>query len=57
MQNHNIEKDFSFQVFISNCKYYRHRLESDLIIMFNTLKPNGLNCILSNNLDSLENYS
>ena len=56
MYDHNLQEDFSFQVYISKCKYYRLRLESDLIIMFNTLKPNGLNSILSNNLISLNSY-
>ena len=56
MINHNLQEDFSFQVFISNCKYFRLRLETDLILIFNTCIPQGLNSILSNNLESLNSY-
>ena len=56
MNNHLLENDFSFQVYISNCIFFRLRLETDLIHIFNTIHPNGLNSCISNNLDSINTY-
>ena len=49
--------NFSFQVFIDNCITYRTRLESDLMILLDTINPNGLNANKSINLKYLENYN
>ena len=54
--NHNVNQDFKFQVFTKNFIYFRNRLETDLMTIFNTYHPNGLNSIASNTLYSLENY-
>lgn len=54
--DHNINNDVRFQIFISDCILFRLRLETDLIFLFNTLYPNGLNSSISNNLKSLKNY-
>ena len=54
--NHNINNDFKFQVFTKNFVNYRNRLETDLMTIFNTHHPNGLNTISSHSLYSLENY-
>ena len=42
-KDHSLETDFSFQIYISNIKNYRLRLETDLIYIFNTQHPGGLN--------------
>ena len=55
--NHNINHDFKFQIFVKDFIFYRNRLETDLMTVFNTFHPNGLNTISSSNLKSLENYS
>ena len=57
--NHNILTDFKFQIFISNIKHYRNRLESDLIQLFDTIYPNGLNTynnFLPQYLNTLDPY-
>ena len=54
--NHKLSHDLSFQVFISNIHSYRERLESDLIYIFNTCHPNGLNSKISERQSSLETY-
>lgn len=41
-EDHTLE-DFRFQVFICNINSYRLRLETDLIYIFNTIFPMGLN--------------
>ena len=55
--NHNINLDFKFQVFVKDFIFYRNRLETDLMIIFDTIYPNGLNTMNSYNLKSIENYS
>ena len=55
--NHNINLDFKFQIFTKNFVFYRNRLETDLMTVFNTFYPNGLNTISSTRINSLENYS
>ena len=55
--NHNINKDLNFQIFVSNCNFYRLRLETDLIILFNTIFPGGLNSNFSNYLNSIQTYT
>lgn len=54
--DHDIHTDIRFQIFISDCNLFRLRLETDLIYLFNTLYPNGLNSSISNNLKVLSNY-
>ena len=54
--NHNLEQDFQFQIFASNIYNYRERLENDLIRLFNTKYPSGLNEMVSNYIQSLDSY-
>ena len=54
--DHSIETDFSFQVFYAHYNYYLSRLETDLMLIFNTFFPCGLNTIKSTNLYSLDTY-
>ena len=44
---HNILQDFTFQIFIIKCNYFRLRLETDLMFCLNTVFPNGLNTSVS----------
>ena len=53
---HNLETDFSFQVFATNVIYYRLRLENDLILILNTRTPLGLNTNSDLNLFNFEPY-
>jgi hypothetical protein len=55
-KNHNLESDFRFQIFINNCIVFRLRLETDLMHLFNTVFPSGLNHSPSNNISSLVSY-
>ena len=41
--DHNIEDHFRFQIFMSDIIEYRLRLETDLMYIFDTVYPNGLN--------------
>ncbi len=50
--NHDFKSHFRFQVICENIINYRLRLETDLIYIFNTVTPYGLNTI-SNNYDQL----
>ena len=54
--NHNLEKDFSFQIFISNIIHYRLRLENDLILILNTCSPFGFNTMTNLKLYNFETY-
>ena len=54
--DHNINKHFNFQIFVKDCNFFRLRLETDLIILFNTIYPNGLNSNYSNYLNSIQTY-
>ncbi len=54
--DHDLEEDFKFQVFVNNFTIFRLRLETDLIFIFNTMNPNGLNSMRSYKLASLEQY-
>lgn len=54
--NHNLETDFSFQIFLTNVLYYRLRLENDLILILNTRSPLGLNTMSNLNLYNFESY-
>ena len=51
---HNLESDFSFQVFATDVIYYRLRLENDLILILNTRNPLGLNTNSDLNLFNFE---
>ena len=53
--NHSLD-DFRFQIFISNINNYRLRLETDLIYIFNSIYPHGLNSKTSFRLESFEPY-
>jgi hypothetical protein len=55
--NHCIESDFKFQVFLKDVIFFRLRLESDLILVFNTISPNGLNMTISDSLNSCKTYT
>ena len=48
--------DFEVEIYICNFNYFRQRLETDLIKMFNTTFPCGLNSVFSDTLKSLDNY-
>ena len=54
--DHNLGEDFKFQVFVNKFTIFRLRLETDLIFIFNTMNPNGLNSMRSYKLASLEEY-
>jgi hypothetical protein len=54
--DHILVKDLKFQIFVSNCNLFRTRLESDLMYLFDTIHPNGLNSKISCNLNCLSNY-
>ena len=54
--NHEIDLDFSFQIFIKDLVHYRERLESDLIYILDCLYPYGLNSKNNYKLNSLNNY-
>ena len=49
-------KDFSFQIFITNCINYRLRLEDDLQLILETKDPFGLNEFINKKIKSLDNY-
>lgn len=53
---HNLIDHFRFQIYIKDIVNYRLRLESDLIHIFNTLNPNGLNTKISNFCYYFESY-
>jgi hypothetical protein len=53
--DHDLGKDFNFQVFVTDFIFYRLRMETDLIFCLNTQFPSGLNIKVSN-LFSLEKY-
>jgi len=55
--NHSIESDFKFQIFLKDIIFYRLRLETDLILIFDTLSPNGLNMSISDSLTSCKTYT
>lgn len=54
--NHDLEKDFKFQVFVNNVKIFLLRMETDLMFIFNTMSPFGLNSSKSYKLKSLDLY-
>ena len=54
--DHILERDFKFQIFASDIFDHRIRLENDLIRLFNTKFPNGLNDKVSNYIKSLDSY-
>ena len=54
--NHNLDLDFKFQVFVSNFSFHRLRMETDLIYLFNTQYPKGLNTCTNQNLQQLTTY-
>ena len=56
LNNHDLNKDLRFQVFVNNFIFFRLRLETDLILLFKTMTPGGLNSIKSFDLKSLESY-
>ena len=43
VHNHDLTKDFRFQIYMSNFNNYRLRMETDLMYIFNTIYPSGLN--------------
>jgi hypothetical protein len=53
--DHDLGKDFSFQVFVTDFIFYRLGMETDLIFCSNTQFPLGLNIKVSN-IFSLEKY-
>lgn len=55
--DHNISQDLRFQVFINNIVKFRLRLETDLMFIFNSIQPFGLNLAPSHKLNNLENYN
>ena len=54
--SHNLDFDFRFQVFVTNFNFFRLRMETDLIHIFNSQHPNGLNTCTNQNLQLLSNY-
>ena len=54
---HDLNKHFKFQIICHNVVNYRLRLETDLIYIFNSVYPNGLNTQSSDFINSLESYS
>ena len=54
--NHNIESDLTFQIFATNLITFRKRLETDLMLLFNSIYPNGLNSSTSFVLNTIDNY-
>ena len=53
---HDLGDSFRFQVFVNNFTFFRLRMETDLIFIFNTLSPTGLNSMRSYRLESLALY-
>ena len=54
--DHDINLDFSFQVFVTNLCIYRLRLENDMILILNTRSPFGLNTMSILNVHNFEPY-
>jgi hypothetical protein len=54
--DHNLDIDLKFQIFVCNFPLFRTRLETDLMYLFNTLTPYGLNSKISCKLYELSNY-
>ena len=42
-KEHDLKTDLSFQIFVNNFKFFRLRLETDLIFCLQTQYPSGLN--------------
>ena len=55
-EDHNLKDHFRFQIYIKNIISYRLRMETDLIYIFNSLYPNGLNNSVSKNNLYLQSY-
>jgi hypothetical protein len=55
--DHSLNNDFRFQIICENIKNFRNRLETDLIYIFNTEHPNGLNTQTKFKKDYFQTYS
>ena len=55
--DHDLKSHFKFQVIIKDVFNYRLRLESDLIYIFNSLSPSGLNTQSSDFINNFETYN
>ncbi len=55
--NHDLKEHFKFQILCTNIINYRIRLETDLIYIFNTIYPEGLNSITPDYNNIFETYN